>query len=80
METSDFGKTSLSCQYDETSYNGPSETKRLTFHYFFTSVVFLKHLWIDFFFIFNAPFSCTFLGHQLQYELPQTQGLLVYLS
>ena len=26
METSNFGKTSLSCQYDETSYNGPSET------------------------------------------------------
>ena len=26
MEMSNFGKTSLSFQYDETSYKGPSET------------------------------------------------------
>ena len=26
------------------------------------------------------PILVTFLGHQLQHELPQTQGLLVYLT
>ena len=26
MEASNFGKTSLSCQYDETRYNSSSET------------------------------------------------------
>ena len=80
-KTSNFGKTKLSWQYDETSYNGLSETNGLFSIHFFTSVATFSSLSGSiFFFILNASYSCKFPGlnfHQLQYEQPQTQGVLV---
>ena len=81
MQTSSFGERSFSCKYDETSYNGPSETNSWFFINYFTSVapfpspsdsIFSSYL------ILCIP--VTFLSHELQHELPQTQGLQVHLS
>ena len=71
METSNFGKTSLSCQYDEISYNDPQK-QTVGFSFIFSSNrPFFKLLWIDIFssYLMLRIFG-TFLGYQLQHELP----------
>ena len=59
METSNFGKTILLCQYDETSYNGPSETNSWIFtHFLHQSIApFSSPFGSIFFFLFDALYS-----------------------
>ena len=64
METSNFGKTSLSCQYDETSYNGPSETNGWFFIHFLHQSLLFQPLYIDFFSLYlMLRILVSFLGH-----------------
>ena len=75
IETLNFCKTSLPCRYDETSYNGPSENKRLIFHSFFCiNRSFFKLLWIGFSSYLMLRILINFQGHQFQYEQSQNKG------
>ena len=60
METASFGETSLSCQYDETSYNGPSEAKGWFFIQFLHQSPFFQVPLDRFFFQINASYFCNF--------------------
>ena len=60
METASFGETSLSCQYDETSYNGPSEAKDWFFIQFLHQSPFFQVPLDRFFFQINASYFCNF--------------------
>ena len=54
----------------------------MIFHYYFFTSITPFQAPLDHFFSSYLMFRIlvTFLGHQLQHELPQTQGLWVYLS
>ena len=81
METSNFGKTSLSCQYDETSHNDPSKTNGWSFIGFLYQLLLSQDALGKFFSSYLIlSIIVTFMEHQIQQKLTQTQGLLVYLS